>query len=51
MADLDIARRRLHNQSVAPVNTAVKAHQIETNAPVHLDETGLRVEGKLHWNP
>jgi transposase len=34
---------------VAPLNAAVKAHLIETDEPVHCDETGLRVEGKLYW--
>jgi transposase len=36
-------------ERVTPVNAAVKAHLIETEEPIHSDETGLRVEGKLFW--
>jgi len=31
------------------VNAASKAHLIHTSEAVHFDETGLRVEGALHW--
>lgn len=35
--------------SVEPVNDQVKQYLIETAETVHFDETGLRVEQKLHW--
>jgi len=36
-------------EQVTPVNEAVKQHLIETDEAVHCDETGMRVEGTLHW--
>lgn len=36
-------------EQVAPVNTAIKAHLVQTAEAVHFDESGLRVEGSLHW--
>jgi transposase len=34
---------------VAAVNTAVKAHLVQTTEPVGFDETGLRVAERLQW--
>ena len=34
---------------VAPVNEALKTYLIETAEAVDFDETGARVNGKLHW--
>jgi len=34
---------------VAPVTAAVTAYLVDTPEALHCDETGARVEGKLHW--
>jgi transposase len=44
-----IAACKEMEKQIAPVNEAAKAHLIETEDPVHCDETGMRVEGKLYW--
>jgi transposase len=44
-----IAASQETEKEVKPVNTAVKAYLSDTEEPVHSDETGLRVEGKLYW--
>jgi len=36
-------------QSVEAVTEAVRAYLVATAAVVHVDETGARVAGKLHW--
>ena len=36
-------------QQMAPVNALVKAHLIATEEPVHFDETGTSVVGRLQW--
>jgi transposase len=37
------------NQVVEPVNQRTKRYLIETDEPVHFDETSLRVEQSNHW--
>jgi transposase len=44
-----IAAGQKIEKQVVPVNEAVKACLISADEPVHCDETGLRVEGRLFW--
>jgi transposase len=36
-------------ETVEPVNECGKQHLIETEETVHFDESGLQINGKLHW--
>jgi len=35
---------------IEPVRAAVREYLIQTPDPVHFDETGMRIEGKLRWD-
>lgn len=36
-------------EQVKPVCEALRVHLTQTEEPVHFDETGMKISGKLHW--
>jgi len=36
-------------EQVKPLQEEVRTYLIQTDEPVHFDETGMKVSGKLHW--